>query len=189
MPLENKHYIVVDNILSDRALEILAPYASLLPTDKSSYNVWPDLMTLNKTATECFTCDVLSKDRIELIDELFSNPNLPCYKKTWLKSCDIAVQKIPEGGLIPRHTDHCIFSLTVFLSNIVGGEFVWQDGEVTHIVTPSYNKGIIACLDEYARGPAHEVYPVKNGVRYTLQIFVFDKKKQSSDEVKSVIWS
>jgi hypothetical protein len=32
------------------------------------------------------------------------------------------------------------------------------------------------------------VLPVKDKTRFTLQIFVFDKRKDSSDEPKSVIW-
>lgn len=189
MQLESKKYTVVDNVLSARALEILKPYANLLPSDKSSYTVWPDMMTFDKTAVECFTCDVLGKDRMEIIDELYNNSLLPCYKKTWLKGCDIAVQKIPAGGLIPKHTDHCIFSLTVFLSQIEGGEFVWWPNDTDpKTVKSKYNTGIISCYDDYIRGLAHEVLPVKDETRFTLQIFVFDKRKDSSDEPKSVIW-
>jgi hypothetical protein len=189
MPLENKQYIIAEDVLSKKVLKLLEPYARLLATDKSSYNVWPNEMTFNKTAVECFTCDVLGKDRIEIIDELYSNTALPCYNKTWLKGADIAVQKIPAGGQIPKHTDHCIFSLTVFLSSITGGEFVWWDHtDNQHTVTPKYNTGIISCADTYSRGLAHEVLPVQDGVRYTAQIFVFDKTKSSTNETKSVIW-
>lgn len=189
MLLENKHYKVIDNILSDKVLKILEPYSTLLASDKSSYNVWPNEMTFDKTAVECFTCDVLGKDRIAIIEELYSNTALPCYNKTWLKGCDIAVQKIPVGGLIPKHTDHCIFSLTVFLSSITGGEFSWWDEhDIKHTVTPKYNTGIISCAEGYVRGPAHEVLPVREGIRFTLQVFVFDKTKSSTNETKSVIW-
>lgn len=188
MQLENKDYIVVDNILSDKALKILGSYAKLLPTDKSSYNVWPSEATNNNTAPECFTCDVLGSDRLEIINELYDNQSLPCYKKTWLKNCDIVVQKLPVGGFIPKHTDYCILSLTVFLSEVKGGEFFWWDNNQNkHIVNSCYNRGIISCSDNYFRGLSHEVNIVEEGTRFTLQLFVFDKKNKTAENV-SVIW-
>lgn len=187
MQLESKIYTVVESILSDKVLKILEPYAKLLPNDKSSYDVWAAESTNNNTAPECFTCDVLGKDRLEIVEELYNNDRLPCYQKKWLRNCDIAVQKLPVGGFIPKHTDHCVFSLTVFLSNVSGGEFVWWDNEVVHIVTPSVNTGVIACYNTYIRGASHEVKEVKEGVRYTMQLFVFDKKDRTTDN-KSVVW-
>jgi hypothetical protein len=188
MQLENKVYTVVDNIFSDKVLAILKPYAKLLPSDKSSYDVWAAESTNNNTAPECFTCDVLGKDRLAVIDELYNNSDLPCYQKKWLKDCDIAIQKLPVGGFIPKHTDHCIFSLTVFLSEVKGGEFYWwgQTNE-KHIVQSSYNKGIFSYQDTFTRGFPHEVETVEQGVRFTLQLFVFDKKKQSN-ETQGVVW-
>jgi hypothetical protein len=186
--LESKKYTVVDNVLSEKALKILESYAKLLPNDKSSYDVWPSEATHSNTAPECFTCDVLGKDRLEIITELYNNEQLPCYKKTWLKDCDIAVQKLPKGGFIPKHTDHCILSLTVFLSECEGGEFFWWDtSNNKHVVTPSFNKGIIAFYDTYVRGASHEVNEVKEGIRYTMQLFVFDKKNRTQEK-KSVVW-
>jgi len=188
MPLENKKFIVVDNIFSERVLNILKPYAQLLPSDKSSYDVWPAESTNNNTAPECFTCDVLGKDRIEIIDELYNNNNLPCYHKKWLKDCDIAIQKIPLGGYIPKHTDHCIFSLTVFLSEVKGGEFYWWNFNGSkYCIDSKYNKAIISICDNFERGLSHEVSKVEEGIRYTFQLFVFDKKQQTKDE-KGVIW-
>ena len=186
--LENKGYIVVDNIFSDKVLTILEPYAKLLPSDKSSYNVWPAESTNNNTAPECFTCDVQGKDRLAVIDELYNNIKLPCYQKKWLKDCDIAVQKIPVGGFIPKHSDHCIFSLTVFLSEVKGGEFYWWDeADEKHTIQSSYNTGIISYQDTFTGGFLHEVATVEQGVRFTLQLFVFDKKKQSK-ETQGVVW-
>ena len=185
--LENKKYIIVENVLSNRALNILKPYAQLLPTDKSSYNIWPAKSTNNNTIAECFTCDVLGKDRLEIINELYSNDKLPCYNKNWLRNCDIAIQKIPPGGSIPKHRDHCIFSLTVFLSTVTGGEFKWWDGETAYKIAPEINKGVICCYDEYTIGAAHEVCEVIKDVRFTLQLFVFDKKSKASEE-NSVVW-
>lgn len=188
MQLENKGYTVVKNILSNKALTILEPYAKILPTDKSSYDVWPDESTNNKTAPECFTCDVLGVDRIKIIEELYSNEQLPCYHKKWLRDCDIAVQKIPEGGFIPKHTDHCIFSLTVFLSEVKGGEFLWwDDSNIKNIVNTKYNTGVISVSNAFERGLSHEVSKVEEGIRFTLQLFVFDKRNKSNDE-KGVIW-
>ena len=186
--MESKKYTIIENIFSDKVLKILAPYAKLLPTDKSSYDVWPAASTNNNTAPECFTCDVLGKDRLEVINELYNNDSLPCYKKNWLRDCDIAIQKIPVGGFIPKHKDHCILSLTVFLSKVEGGEFWWWDhNNDKHIVNSCYNTGIISCFDNYSRGPSHEVNVVKEGIRYTMQLFVFDKKKTTIDD-PSVIW-
>lgn len=186
--LENNVYNVVDNIFSDKVLTILKPYAKLLPSDKSSYNVWPNEVTFNKTAVECFTCDVLGKDRLEVIDELYNNIKLPCYQKKWLKDCDIAVQKIPVGGFIPKHSDHCIFSLTVFLSEVKGGEFYWWDeADEKHTIQSSYNTGIISYQDTFTGGFLHEVATVEQGVRFTLQLFGNDKKRQSK-ETQGVVW-
>lgn len=186
--LENKGYIVVNNILSDKALKILEPYAKLLPTDKSSYNVWPSQATNNNTNPECFTCDVLGGDRLEIINELYNNQSLPCYKKSWLRECDIAVQKIPAGGSLPKHTDYCILSLTVFLSEVKGGEFCWWDqNNIKHVISTSYNTGIVSNSSNYSRGPSHEVNVVEEGTRFTLQLFVFDKKKKTAENI-SVIW-
>ena len=188
MQLENKKYIVVENVFSDKVLKILEPYAALLPTDKSSYNVWPSESTNNNTAPECFTCDVIGKDRLTIIDELYNNSNLPCFKKSWIKQCDIAVQKIPQGGYIPKHTDYCIFSLTVFLSSFAGGEFKWWDENNTeHVIQPSVNKSIIACYNDFTRGALHEVMPVIDGLRFTLQLFVFDKRKNSTSKQGAII--
>ncbi len=187
MQLENKQYSVVNNIFSDKVLKLLEPYSILLPTDKSSYDVWPLESTNNRTAPECFTCDVLGKDRTEIINELFENPNLPCYKKTWLKHCDIAVQKMPVGGFIDRHRDYCLFSLTVFLSSFEGGQFVWSDEQGNdHVVDPAPNKAVIACYNDYIYGAPHEVMPVISGLRFTLQLFVFSKQK--TNQRTNVVW-
>ena len=187
MQLANKQYKVFENLFSSNTLNIIESYAKLLPGDKSSYNVWPSEATNNNTAPECFTCDILGKDRLEIINELYNNSTLPCYKKSWLKDCDIAVQKLPIGGYIPKHTDHCIFSLTVFLSAPPGGEFVWWDeSNNEHVVTPKVNNAVIACYENFIRGASHEVRKVKDDVRFTLQLFVFDKKERTAD--KSVVW-
>lgn len=186
--LESKGYTVINDVFSDRVLDILKPYANLLPNDKSSYDVWSDESTNNKTAPECFTCDVLGNDRLAVIDELFNNKNLPCYQKKWLKDCDIAIQKLPVGGFIPKHTDHCILSLTVFLSEVTGGEFFWWDSNnVKHVINTKYNAGIISCKENFQRGLFHEVNTVTSGIRFTLQLFVFDKKHKTTD-VKGVVW-
>lgn len=188
MLLENNDYTVVENIFSSKVLKILEPYAKLLPTDKSSYDVWSDESTNNKTAPECFTCDVLSNDRLAVVDELYNNESLPCYQQKWLKDCDIAIQKLPVGGFIPKHTDYCILSLTVFLSEVAGGEFFWWDSDnVKHVVSTKYNTGIISCKENFQRGLPHEVNTVTSGIRFTLQLFVFDKKHKTTD-VKGVVW-
>jgi hypothetical protein len=188
MQLENNSFIVVENIFSKEVLDLLEPYSTLLPSDKSSYDVWPSESTNNNTAPECFTSDVLGKDRLAIISELFNNNMLPCYNKTWLKQCDIAVQKIPVGGYIPAHTDFCLFSLTVFLSEVSGGEFCWWDKHNNkNIVEPKFNRGIIVSNQTYTRGLKHKVEPVKESTRFTLQLFVFDKNKSSLEKQGAII--
>ena len=185
--MQTKKFTVVDGIFSDRVLTLLEPYAKLLPTDKSSYNVWPDRSTRNKTLPECFTCDVLGKDRTEILHELFENPALPCYKQNWLKDADIAVQKMPEGALIDQHADRCLFSLTVFLSSVNGGYFVWWDDDgFMHTVEPVVNKAVFASYDDYVQGAPHKVNPVESGTRFTLQLFVF--AKHNNTKRKDVVW-
>lgn len=184
---ESKMFQTVPNIFSHSTLELLKPFLNVSPTDKSSYDIWPLVSTNNKTAPECFTHTITDNIRLTVISELFNNVELPCYKKTWLKDADIAIQKIPAGGFIPKHTDYCMFSLTVFLSTIEGGEFVWWDNQTAHVVIPDINKGIVACYDTFCRGPSHRVEPVINGLRSTLQLFVFDKFNKSNSTSKSVI--
>jgi hypothetical protein len=176
MSTNTKKFTVYDSIFSDKVLKLLEPYTKLLPTDKSSYDVWDPQATMNKTLTESFTCDVLGKDRMEIINELFENPELPCYKKTWLKKCDIAIHKVPPTSLLKKHKDVCRFSLTVFLSSVEGGQFIWWDEEDNeYSVDPYPNKGIIACYDNFTQGAAHAVRPVISGIRYSLQLFVYPK--------------
>lgn len=183
MQLENNGFTVIEDVLSKEVLDILEPYAKLLPTDKSSYDVWPDASTNNKTAPECFTSDVLGKDRIQIINELYNNQKLPCFGKSWIKDSDIAIQKIPTGGFIPKHNDYCKFSLTVFLAVVEGGEFVWWDeNNIKHIVETKYNRGVAANGESFRRGFDHKVMPVTNGCRFTLQLFVFDKKTRSEKQ-------
>jgi len=177
----------VPNIFSDSTLKLLKPFLEILPTDKSSYDIWPLESTSNKTAPECFTHTLTDNIRLTVISELFNNTELPCYKKKWLKDADIAIQKIPAGGFIPKHTDYCMFSLTVFLSSVEGGEFIWWDEQTAHIVVPDINKGIVACYETFSRGPSHRVEPVISGLRSTLQLFVFDKFNKSNNESRSVI--
>lgn len=181
-------FLTVPNILSNSTLELLKPYSNVLPTDKSSYDIWPLQSTNNKTAPECFTHTVSNNIKLTIITELFNNSTLPCYKKPWLKHADIAIQKIPNGGFIPRHTDFCIFSLTVFLNEVSGGEFIWYDeNNVENIILPNINTGIVASYDNFTRGASHKVERVTSSLRSTLQLFVFDKFNKSDTESRSVI--
>lgn len=173
--LENKRFNVIDNVFSDKVLTILKSYTKPLPVDKSSYDVWPAEVTNNKTAVECFTCDIVGNDKAQILYELYENATLPCYKKTWLKHCDIAIQKMPVGSSIYKHTDNCIFSLTVFLSAFDGGKFIWWEGDTAHIVEPALNKGIYAYYDNYTIGADHQVTNVESNTRYTLQLFLYSK--------------
>lgn len=173
--LENKRFNVIDDVFSDKVLTILKSYTKPLPVDKSSYDVWPAESTNNKTAVECFTCDIVGNDKAQILYELYENATLPCYKKTWLKHCDIAIHKMPVGSSIYKHADNCIFSLTVFLSTFDGGKFIWWEGDIAHIVEPALNKGIYAYYDNYTIGADHQVTDVESNTRYTLQLFLYPK--------------
>jgi hypothetical protein len=175
------------NIFSPSTLELLAPWSGILSTDKSSYDIWPAESTNNRTAPKCFTHTITDNLRLTVISELFNNPKLPCYKKMWLKNADIAIQKIPTGAFIPKHSDYCMFSLTVFLSTVAGGEFTWWDDKNTYVIEPEINKGIFAFYETFTRGSSHRVEPVINGLRSTLQLFVFDKFNKTNSTTKSVI--
>lgn len=173
----DKKFTTVDNVFSERTLKMLSKYCDILPTDLSSYDVWPTEITNYNQLPECFTNTLYGADKMVVLDELF-NSKLPCAGKKWLKDSDIAIQKIVPGGNIAKHYDYCQFSLTVFLSEPAGGEFVWWDknGKATYTVAPGFNKGVYAFYETGSQeGAAHKVKTVHNNTRYTLQLFVFDK--------------
>jgi hypothetical protein len=175
-------FVEVQKVFTDYTMKVLSDYCDLYHADnKSSYRAWPEEATLEKNAPECFSQDVLGKDRMLILNELYYHRELPCAGNKWLMSADIAVQKLPHGGFIPMHQDNCRFSLTVFLSEVDGGEFVWMDGAHQYTVSPSINKGIYAMYDDFCIGPPHEVKTVQNeSGRITLQLFVFDKSNSPS---------
>lgn len=176
----------IDNVFSNGTLQILHKYCSVLPSDNSSYDVWPDVITDNKTLPECFSTTLYNKDRIVVLADLFEHSALPCANKSWLKSADIAIQKIVPGGGIREHQDHCKFSLTVFLNDPSGGEFHWwNELDDVHVVKPKYNTGVYAFYEKCEYGAYHNVTPVTGNInRYTLQLFIFDKE----NEVKGAIY-
>jgi hypothetical protein len=184
--LENNKYTVFENLLSTKALSILEKYAQLLPNDKNTTDTWTDMHRLYPDLPNAYTCDVLGKDRLEILNELYNNETLPCYKKTWLRDADIAIHKMPHNTVVPKHTDYCMFSITLFLSkdkSFTGGEFIWwDDNDDVHVVEPAYNKAIIACYDTFKRGASHEVPPIKDGIRYTMQLFVFEKRSETDED-------
>ena len=172
-----KEFHIVNNVFSDSVLDILNTHCEIKSTDKSSYDIWPDQTTNNKTIAECFSHMLDGRDRIMVVQDLYSNPALPCYKKRWIKDANIAIQKIPKGGYITKHRDNCLFGLTVFLNEIdLGGDFIWWDEQDNlHTVRPECNTGVMAYYDhELVRGAAHQVTPVESDqIRYTVQLFVF----------------
>jgi hypothetical protein len=56
-----------------------------------------------------------------------------------------------------------------------------------HNVSSQYNRGIVVGNKVFKRGLSHEVTSVEEGVRFTLQLFVFDKREKTDDN-KSAIW-
>lgn len=172
-----KEYHVVEDVFSNSTLSLLKKYCAILPTDSSSYDVWPNQITNYNQLPECFTNTLQGKDKMVVLQELFDHNLLPCAGKKWLKDADIAIQKIVPGGSIRKHRDYCRFSLTVFLSDPDGGEFTWWDHEgINHVVPPKYNAGIYANYDEFCFGAYHEVRQViADKTRFTLQLFVFDQ--------------
>lgn len=183
-----KEFVQVDNVFSQHILTMLTEHCHINSSDNSSYDIWPAETTNNNTAKECFSETLLGRRRMLVIQDLYENPILPCYQKPWLKTADIAIQKLPPGGYITRHMDTCFFSLTVFLNSVVsGGEFKWWDADNnTHIVSPRRNTGITAYYDfKLTQGAYHEVTPIDcDQTRYTLQLFVFDKSDPDKNTVK-----
>lgn len=173
-----KEFHTINNVFSDSSLAVLKKYCSILPSDSSSYDVWPSQITNYNQLPECFTSSLQGKDKMFILNELFNHSELPCAGEKWLKDADIAIQKIVPGGSIAEHRDHCRFSLTIFLSEVDGGEFVWKNesGTVRYTVSPQYNRGIYAHYPAIEVGAFHEVLPVLANTRYTLQLFVFDQE-------------
>ncbi len=190
--LESNKYIIFENVFSERILKILSSYTQLLPTDKRTEQYWTDMHKLYPDTPNAFTCDVLGKDRMEIISELFENTRLPCYHKRWLRDADIAIHKMPDGTFVPKHKDHCIFSMTLFISPTIdytGGNFLWWDDNNNMLtVEPKYNTGIVAYYDNFKHGANHQVTTIHGGIRYTMQLFVFDKRNKSTDKDKYALW-
>lgn len=178
--MQTNKYTVVENVLSERSLKLLEPYLQLLPDDKNTKDTWAEMYEVHAGAADAYTQQVLGTDRLTIIEELFNNPKLPCYKKRWLLNAEVDVHKLPDTAFVPKHKDYCMFSLTLFLckdKDFVGGNFVWWDDDNNVIIVePEYNKGIIACYDDFRDGADHEVSPVSGGVRYSMQLFVFNGK-------------
>ena len=173
-----QEFHTINDVFSDSTLAVLKNYCSILPSDSSSYDVWPNQITNYNQLPECFTSTVQGKDKMIILNELYNHSVLPCAGEKWIKDADIAIQKIVPGGSIAEHRDHCRFSLTVFLSEVIGGEFVWKNGTETvrYTVSPQYNRGIYAYYPNIEVGAKHEVLPVIADTRYTLQLFVFDQE-------------
>ena len=184
MLLENKlSFDLLTDVLSVPTLIELGKHASVSDTDISSYDIWPTEVTEDDQAPECFTHNLTGKIRSMVLHDIFMNDQLPCYKQSWVKNADVAIQKIPHQGFITRHIDTCEFSLTVFLNTVHhGGHFVWADEQNNeHYIKPVFNSGVYAYYETAIQGAQHEVLPVRSKqCRSTLQLFVFDKTKDSS---------
>lgn len=167
-------FTYVENILSDSVIAHLCErYAKLNATDNSSYDVWPLEMTASKTLKECFSETLQPSDKVLVATDLYSNSKLPFFENSKIKFAQMAVQKIPPGGYIPNHPDTCTASLTIFLNEVEGGEFVWYNGGQGTSITPKFNSGVYAFFEDRVIGLEHCVNVVKGDKnRYTLQMFI-----------------
>ena len=189
--MENKvSFNLTDSVLSASSLKLLDKHCCISESDISSYDIWPTDVTNDGNATECFTHNIQGQERSMILNDIYNNQDLPCYKKNWIRDADLAIQKIPQAGYITRHVDSCYFSLTVFLNDVEqGGYFVWwDDNQDKHYIKPVRNQGIYAHYDKHSQGADHEVSVVNSPeVRYTLQLFVFDKTDENINSVKIII--
>lgn len=174
-------------MLSDASLRLLDKHCYISEDDISSYEIWPTDVTQDGEATECYTHNIDAGERGMILTDIFNNSDLPCYKQNWLRNADLAIHKIPQTGCITRHADSCYFSLTVFLNDVQqGGQFVWWDhNQDQHYIKPVRNQGVFAHYDQHGEGADHKVVPVYSPeVRYTLQLFVFDKEGVNAVKVR-----
>lgn len=180
-----KQYHVVNNVLSEQTLKLLEKYHHIADTDVSSHDLWSDELTDGGKDVANYSVQLSGKDKVTIIADIAENTDLPCAGKKWIRDADIAIQKLPPGGIVRSHFDHCKFSLTVFLQQCDGGEFCWTDeNNVEHTVKPTVNTGIYAYYDEYQYGACHRVKPVTGDkVRVTMQLFVFDKQHNKGVKV------
>ena len=169
-------YLVQDNVLSTELVDRLhEKYARILDTDLSSYKIWPKEVTQDNSLPESFASNIEGVERINIITELYNNPDSPFYKNKMIRNGRIAIQKLLDGGSIPVHSDVCVGSLTLFLNKdiIQGGEFYWIDcNGAEHQVSPAYNRGVYTLADTVITTANHGVITVVGSNRYTLQMFV-----------------
>lgn len=167
-------FTFTENVFSKGLLELIqSKYCTIKTTDNSSYNVWPAESTNNNTLPEAFSETVTDGVRMALILAIASNNQLPFSKDEGLKFAQFAVQKMPAGCSIPAHADTCKASLTVFLSEVKGGEFIWLDNGTEVSIAPKVNCGVYAYFDNVVEGAIHKTNPVEGiDTRYTLQMFL-----------------
>lgn len=167
-------FTYTEDVFNEQILYMLqSKFCRVKRTDNSSYKVWPTASTASGTLPEVFSETVSDGDRMALILAIASNDKLPFYRDEGLKFAQFAVQKMPAGCSIPAHADICKASLTVFLSETSGGEFVWLDNGTEVSIAPKVNCGVYAYFDNVIEGATHKTNPVEGtDTRYTLQMFL-----------------
>jgi hypothetical protein len=179
----------IENVFDETILNrFYNKYFQILDSDLNSHDIWADSATKNKTLPECFTSNLTTQERYELIEYLYSTPTSPFHQDNRIRNCDVAIQKLLPNCSIPKHTDTCIGSMTVFMNKEYdtsnGGQFVWYDPEVEKVsysVIPKWNCAVWS----YNSGIEHEVTTVNQHNRITMQFFIWDNKKDAKVQVKS----
>ena len=189
--MADKKFTYYENILSQELIDELHDYY-YLKVIHLSRSVYGDVFVeqyLNGKSRQVVpsTVDLTSDQQLRVLEELYSNKNLPFYKnKQILKGLAFPVRinnYLPGGGL-PPHTDHMWGSMTLFLNKEWkeewGGNFVWWTDEDTEqengiVYTPNYNCGILDCYPEPTDGCLHRVEKVTQE-RISVQAFWNDRK-------------
>ena len=172
----------IENIFPQDLIDSLHNnYITVKEDDLTGHDIWPPLMTVDKTLPINYTEHISKKDKLLVLSFLFDNEDSPFYKDARIRFTNIAIQKISPGSRIPRHSDTALGSLTVFLNKEYdtsnGGEFIWwpnEESEVSYSVIPKYNCGVWALYNEGDVWP-HEVTTVNNYARVSIQFFIWGK--------------
>ena len=181
-------FICAQNILSDSVLTQLHELCLIKDTDQSSYDIWPDEVTGNKTLVETFSEQINHKHgslKKILQNDLYERPSSPLHKSKLVLHADFAILKYPPGSSCPYHYDTAQCAMTLFLNqqwepNWGGGFVYFDDAGVEHTIPVQYNSAAYTFYDELTTGPKHGAEQVSGPeTRYVLQVFA--RKKSNTD--------
>lgn len=176
-------YTKIDNVLDADLLEYMYnKYCTVSSLDHVSNNYFNAPATLDGTLPEWHIQPMDKSDKMAVLESLLKrNPTVKGFTKFHRASAN--AHKMSAGTSIASHSDPCIASITVCLTDdYTGGEFNELDAEGNIINTIWLGKNS-ACIyygpDAYT-SPPHSVDTISSGNRITLQIFVpGDQHKKS----------